>query len=49
MNLGVKDEAAWTMTIKRMITNGARVSTEQIEPWAAYLGELEAGSKLICD
>lgn len=49
MNLGVKNEAAWKVTIKRMADKGARVSSDQVDSWAAYLGGLKAGSQPICD
>lgn len=48
LNLGVKSEAAWNVTVKNMVAKGARLSSEQIAPAAQYLTNLKPGASTLC-
>ncbi|MFW6323752.1 MAG: hypothetical protein ACOC0U_01695 [Desulfovibrionales bacterium] len=46
-NLG-EDKDFWHATVSRMMTNGAPIEAEDIEPTAEYLAGLEPGSEPVC-
>ena len=46
--LGVKSEAEWKSTVRRMVANGARLKSGEQPTIVGYLAGLEAGAKPIC-
>lgn len=48
-NLGVKNEAAWKLTLMNMKAKGARLAADRINPVAEYLTGLPKSDPAICD
>ncbi|KAB1438821.1 hypothetical protein [Pseudodesulfovibrio senegalensis] len=46
--LGVKDDAGWEKTVRRMVANGAELSPDSAGPVAQYLSGLAPGSAPLC-
>lgn len=46
--LGVKDDAGWEKTVRRMVANGADLSVDSVGPVAEYLSGLKPGSGPLC-
>ncbi|WP_243439979.1 hypothetical protein [Fundidesulfovibrio soli] len=47
--LGKKDQAAWEVTVTRMIGKGAQISEKEKPAVIAYLAGLKPGSKPVCE
>ncbi|WP_419785402.1 hypothetical protein [Pseudodesulfovibrio sp.] len=46
--MGVKDRAAWDKTVKRMVTNGAKLTDAQVEPTVDYLATVKPDQAAVC-
>ena len=49
LKLGTRSLASWKLTVRNMVTRGARITTRNIGPAAEYLAGLEPGDPNICD
>lgn len=48
LNVGVKSEAAWKATIRKMVGKGAKLPVDRIDAAATYLSNLAPGSGSVC-
>lgn len=48
LNLGIKDQAGWTATLKAMVDKGAQLAPARIDEAAAYLTGLKPGDGPVC-
>jgi len=48
LNIGVKTEAAWKATVKKMVDKGAQLSPDKVDAVAGYLAGLAPGTGTVC-
>jgi heterodisulfide reductase subunit B len=48
-NLGVKDKAAWDVTVAKMVKNGAKLAESEKPAVVEWLAAQKAGAKPVCE